>query len=166
MNLDRIDFEMLGALQRDARISNKDLAAAVGLSPSSCLERFRRLRRGGILRGFHADVSPEALGISVQAMISLRLRQHAKISFDALLQEMSRIKEVVNVYLLAGETDFLVHVAVRDVAHLRSVVVDTFTSRYEVAHIETSLIFEFRKAPVLPNYRLPADEEDATRSGR
>ncbi len=153
--LDRIDFEILRYLQRDARMSNKDLAAAIGISASTCLERVRRLRHDRILRGFHADVNPEALGIGVQAMISIRLRQHAQISFDALIDELSRIKEVVNVYLLAGANDFLIHVAVKDVAHLRSVVVDTFTSRYEVAHIETSLIFEFVQAPVLPNYQSP-----------
>ena len=155
MKLDRIDFEILGMLQRDARVSNKELAEANQISPSTCLERVRRLRRAGILRGWHADVAPTALGIGVQAMISIRLRQHAKISFDALIEEMSSIREVVNVYLLAGATDFMVHVAVRDVAHLRSLVVDTFTSRDEVAHLETSLIFEFVHAPVLPNYATP-----------
>ncbi len=152
MKLDRIDFEILRTLQRDARISNKQLAQANGISPSTCLERVKRLRNSGVLRGFHANVDPVALGIGVQAMISIRLRQHAKISFDALIEEMSKIKEVVNVYLLAGAIDFMVHVAVRDVIHLRSVVVDTFTSRYEVAHIETSLIFEFVHGAVLPNY--------------
>lgn len=155
MKLDRIDFEILAMLQRDARMSNKDLAEANQISPSTCLERVRRLRRGGVLRGWHADVAPTALGIGVQAMVSIRLRQHAKISFDALISEMSSIREVVNVYLLAGATDFMVHVAVRDVAHLRSLVVDTFTSRDEVAHLETSLIFEFVHAPILPNYAAP-----------
>ena len=154
MKLDRIDFEILGILQRDARISNKDLARKNGISPSTCLERVRRMREGGVIEGYRTAVRPADLGIAVQAMISIRLRQHAKISFDALIAEISSIKEVVNVYLLAGANDFLVHVAVRDVQHLRSVVVDTFTSRYEVAHIETSLIFEYIKSPVLPNYMI------------
>ncbi len=154
MKLDRIDFGILGMLQRDARKSNKDLAEANGISPSTCLERVRRMKTSGVIRGHHTDVAPASLAIAVQAMISIRLQQHAKISFDELMKDMSNIKEVVNVYLLAGANDFLVHVAVRDVEHLRSVVVDTFTSRYEVAHIETSLIFEYAKVAVWPNYEV------------
>ena len=153
MKLDRIDFEILDTLQKNARISNKDLAEANEISPSTCLERVRRLRTAGVIEGYHAVVDPSVLGIAVQAMISIRLRQHAKIDFDALIEEMSQAKEVVNVYLLAGDTDFLVHVAVKDVAHLRSVVVDNFTARYEVAHIDTALIFEYVKSPALPNYQ-------------
>ena len=86
-------------------------------------------------------------------MISIRLRQHAHIDFDKMLAEIIAIREVVNVYLLAGAQDFMVHVAVEDVAHLANVVVDTFTSRDDVDHIETSLIFEFVHSPTLPNYQ-------------
>ena len=153
MKLDRIDFDILAMLQANARTSNKDLAEANKISPSTCLERVRRLNRIGAIRGYHADVSPQALGIGVQAMISIRLRQHAHIEFHRLIEEIMASKEVVNVYLLAGAQDFMVHVAVKDVTHLRTVVVDTFTSRDDVDHVETALIFEFAHSPVLPNYR-------------
>jgi DNA-binding Lrp family transcriptional regulator len=76
--LDRIDRALVRALQKDARLSNKELAAQVGLAPSSCLERVRRLRRTGVLRGFHADVAPEALGVGLQALIAVQLRQHSR----------------------------------------------------------------------------------------
>lgn len=140
-------------LQKDARISNKELASVNGISPSTCLERVRRLKNAGVIQGYHAAVNPEALGIAVQAMISIRLRQHASIDFDALIREMSETKEVVNTYLLSGGNDFLVHVAVRDVEHLRTLVLDRFTARHEVAHIETALIFEYLEGSVLPNYK-------------
>ncbi|MCR9197363.1 MAG: Lrp/AsnC family transcriptional regulator [Planctomycetaceae bacterium] len=152
MKLDRIDFEILSMLQNDARISNKELAQANGISPSTCLERVRRLKNAGVIQGYHATVRAQALGIAVQAMISIRLRQHASIDFEALMREMSETREVVNCYLLSGGNDFLVHVAVRDVEHLRTLVVDRFTARHEVAHIETALIFEYVKGSVLPNY--------------
>ena len=159
MKLDRIDFEILAQLEQNGRIANKELAAKIGASPSTCLERVRRLRKCGAITGVHAHVSPQAMGIEVQALISIRLRQHAHIKFDDLLAEMLSIPEVVNVYLLAGAQDLMVHVAVRDVAHLRQVVVDTFTSREDVEHIETSLIFEFMRSTVLPNYRLASLED-------
>ena len=152
LKLDRIDFDILAELQRQGRVSNKELAEANEISPSTCLERVRRLKTEGAITGFHADVSPEALGIEVQALISVRLKQHAHIAFDRLMQETLANEEVVAVYLLAGAQDFLVHVATSDVAHLRSVVVDKFTTRDDVEHVETSLIFEYRRSPVLPNY--------------
>ena len=74
--LDRIDCTILEALQNDARLSNKELAARVGLAPSSCLERVRRLREDGILRSAHFVVDPHALGIGLQAMIAIRLHKH------------------------------------------------------------------------------------------
>ena len=153
MRLDQIDLEILRLLQRDARISNKELADANDIPASTCLERVRRLKNAGVIKGFHARVNPDDLGIAVQAMISIRLRQHASIDFDSMIKEIRDTDEVVNVYFLSGSNDFLVHVAVRDVAHLRNVVVDRFTSRYEVAHIETALIFEYASANELPSYQ-------------
>ncbi|HEY6563194.1 MAG TPA: Lrp/AsnC family transcriptional regulator [Pirellulaceae bacterium] len=160
MKLDRTDFELLESLQRNARLTNKELAARIGISPSTCLERVRRLVAKKAIRGFHADVHPTAVGIGVQALISIRLGRHAEISFDSLLKELTQLKEVIHVYLLAGSQDLLVHVAVKDVAHLRALVVDQFTTRPDVAHIETSLIFEFAKSVSLPNYRIGETERE------
>jgi len=150
--LDRIDSEILAALQNDARLSNKELAARVGLAPSSCLERVRRLFEAGVLRGAHAEVDPAALGIRLQALIGIRLRQHSRDEVEALRRELSELPEVVAVYYLAGATDFLVHVAVRDAAHLRDFALDAITARPEVARVETSLIFSHDRDPQLPDY--------------
>ncbi len=150
--LDRTDFALLQALQRDARITNKELAASVGVSPSTCLERVRRLRHTGVLRGHHADVLPEAFGIQVQAMVSVRLARHALVSFDRLRDELLQIPEVVSVYLLAGSQDFLVHVVASSVTHLRDVVSENFAARTDVAHMETSLIFDHARSHQLPNF--------------
>lgn len=150
--LDRTDHEILEILQSDGRISNKDLAEKIGVSPSTCLERVRRLRESGVLRGFHAEVDPQSLGIGVQAMISVRLRHHTEVSFDQLCEEMMGIPETVAVYLLTGTQDLLVHVAVRDVTHLRDLMSNSFTSRPDAQRVETSLIFEHARRSVLPEY--------------
>lgn len=152
VHLDRIDHAILTALQDDGRISNKDLAARCSVSPSTCLERVRRLKSLGVIRGFHAEVDPEALGIGVEAMISVRLNHHANVSFDQLCAELIRVREVLAVYLLAGAQDALVHVAVRDVSHLRDLLADTFTSRSDVLRVETHLIFEHKRKSALPEY--------------
>ena len=152
MQLDRIDSRILAELQNNARLSNKELAGRIGLAPSSCLERVRRLFDAGVLRGAHADVDPAALGIGLQAMIGVRLRQHSRDEVLAFRAEMLECREVVAVYYLAGATDFLVHVAVSDAAHLRDFALDSITARPEVARVETSLLFEHARQPQLPDY--------------
>lgn len=140
--LDRIDRALLGALAKNARASNKELAAMVGLAPSSCLERVRRLVREGVIRGFAADIDPVALGYELEAMMAIRLRQHTREQFEAFRRYSLTLPEVVAVYHMAGENDFLLHVLARDAQHLRDLAIDRFISREEVGHIETWLVFE------------------------
>jgi DNA-binding Lrp family transcriptional regulator len=141
---------LVTALQKNARLSNKELAAAVGLAPSTCLERVRKLRAAGVLTGFHAEVDPSALGIGLQALVAVRLQRHSRTLVEGFRAHALTLPEVVAVYHVAGATDFLVHVAVRDADHLRNLTMDAFTTRREVAHIETSLIFGYTRAPMLP----------------
>ena len=152
MSMDQIDSSILDALQNNARMSNKELSAAVGLSPSACLERVRRLQREGVLRGFHAELSPLALGIGLQAFVSVRLSKHSRDVVDAFRSHIITLPEVVAVYHIAGEGDFVVHVAVRDANHLRNLTLDGFTTRAEVSRLTTMLIYEHIAQHRLPNY--------------
>lgn len=140
--LDRIDREILAALANNARLSNKELAAHIRLAPSTTLERFRRLVREGWVRGFHAEVDPRAFGLTLEAMIAVRLKQHARDQYEAFRAYVQTLPEVVAAYHMAGANDFLVHVRVRDADHLRDFAIDAFTTRPEVGHLETALVFE------------------------
>ncbi len=144
--LDRIDREIVAALTNNARLSNKEIAARVGLAPSSAHERVKRLITSGVLRGFHADVDPDALGFSLQAMISVRMREHSRAKYDAFRSYLLTLPEVAGIYHTSGENDFLVHVMMRDAHHLRDFTIDAIITREEVGHIETGLIFEHVKA--------------------
>jgi DNA-binding Lrp family transcriptional regulator len=150
--LDRIDRQILDALQNDGRLSNKELAARVGLAPSSCLSRVKRLVDDGVLLGFHARVAPRALGIALQAMVHVEFRAHSREIIERFRDEVLAHREVLAVYYVAGHTDFLVHVGVSDAEHLRVLVMDAFTTGSDVRHVETNLIFEHRSDPVLPDY--------------
>ena len=150
MDLDRIDFEILAALQKNARLANKELAARVGLAPSTCLVRVRRLVKVGALRGFHAEVAPQALGIGLQALIFVRLVRHSRRTVDAFRKHALSLRETLGLYHVAGQHDFLVHVGVRDADHLRDLGLDAFTTRKEVARLETHLIFEHTPSKALP----------------
>jgi DNA-binding Lrp family transcriptional regulator len=150
--MDRIDTTLLALLQKDGRISNKQLAAAVGLSPSSCLERVRRLHERGVITGYHAEVNPRTLGIGLQAFVSVRLAQHSRHAVDAFRDHLVSLPEVVSVYHIAGQEDFVAHVAVRDADHLKSLTLDEFTTRTEVARLNTALVYEHVSDTAWPNY--------------
>ncbi len=151
MSLDRIDRALIALLQEDGRRSNKSLAAATRIAPSTCSERVQRLIDKGVLTGFHAEVHRDAMGIGLEALVSVRLRRHAAEEVDRFWSHTGEMKEVVAVYHLSGANDFLCHVVVRDSNHLRDVAVSGFTSLPEVAHIETSIIFEHRAKAGLPD---------------
>lgn len=155
--LDRTDRAILALMQKDARRSNKELAAAVGLAASTCSERVRRLEESGVLRGATADVDPAALGVGLRAMFAIRLRRHTASEVDTFREHAIAMPEVITVSHVTGANDFLVQVVVRDAGHLRDLAVAGFTSLPEVAHIETSLIFEYVDKRGLPDLTLTRD---------
>jgi DNA-binding Lrp family transcriptional regulator len=155
MGLDRIDFAIIAALQNNARLSNKELAARAGLAPSSCLQRVRALAREGVLKGHHAEVAPGALGIGVEALVAVRLVRHAKETFRRLYRHLLSLPEVLAIFHVSGVNDLQVHVAVRDIDHLRELIVDKFAGRPEVDHCETALIFGLYRKHQWPSYASP-----------
>mgnify|MGYP001815047052 CR=1 FL=1 len=150
--LDRTDRAILGLLQHDARLTNKELAARVGIAQSTCSERVRRLERTGVFRGFHAEVDLASLGVGLQAMIAVRLQRHERSQVDRFRAQAESLPEVVAFYHMAGSDDFLVHVIVRDSDHLRDIAMGAFTSQPDVTHIETSIIFEHTRFLRTPAY--------------
>jgi len=148
---DRIDRHILTLLAEDARTSNKDLAHAVGLSPSACLERVRRLSDRGVLRGAHADVDPAAFGIGVQAFVSVQLKRHTRPAVARFEKTAIQLPQVVALYHLTGRNDYLAHAVAQDMDHLRDFTLDAITSLPEVGRVETSLLFRATKKPVWPD---------------
>lgn len=140
--LDSVDRKILAALIKDARIPNNSLAAQVGVAPSTCLGRVRALRDAGVIRGYHADVDPAALGRPLQALIAVRLRPGARGRIRAFTDRIRARPEVRNVYFLAGADDFLLDVATADSLAMRDFVVDQLSGFPEVASTETNLIFD------------------------
>jgi len=147
--LDRTDRALVEVLQHDARLTNKELAARVGIAPSTCLERVRALRLRGVLRGFHADVDPKALGRSLEAIVAVRIRPHSRTYVDAFWQQALALPEVVQVFHVTGADDFLLHVAVADTDALRDFVLDRLTVRPEVAHVESRVVYAQGRRPAL-----------------
>ena len=159
MDLDETDLEILAALRNNARLSNKSLAAQVGLAPSSVLHRVRRLQLSGVLREACAEIDFARIGFGLQAMVSVKLERHSRAAVEAFRDYVLGLDEVISVYHVAGATDFLVHILARDSDHLRDIAMEAFTGRPEVAHIETSIIFELRRNWSLPDRSSGGDRE-------
>ncbi|GAA4638017.1 Lrp/AsnC family transcriptional regulator [Actinoallomurus vinaceus] len=154
--MDELDVEIVRLLQTDARQSNRELARKLGIAPSTCLERVRTLTRRGVLRGYHADVSLPALNRGVQAFVSVKLRVPSRPFIDAFKDFASRLPEVLSVFVISGDDDFLLHVAVQDLEHLHAVLVDRLSKRREVAGFRTSVIFQQVRNTVLDRLDAPA----------
>ena len=140
--IDDIDRRILKALHDDARIPNTALADMVGIAPSTCHGRLRRLQDIGVIRGFYTDVDPAAIGRPLQAMISVSLQSKARGRIRHFISEIRKLPQVIDVYFLAGADDFILHVAARDTDDLRAFVVENLNADPDVAGTQTSLIFE------------------------
>lgn len=144
--VDPVDRAILRVLADDARITNAALAQQVGIAASTCLLRVRALRESGVIRGFHADIDPEALGLDLQAMIAVNLAAHARGSMGPFVARIRRQPEVLDVYFVAGANDYLLHVAVASTTALRDFVAEHLSRDPDVGLTETSLIFEHTRA--------------------
>jgi DNA-binding Lrp family transcriptional regulator len=151
--LDRTDIAILRLLQKNARLSVKEIASEVGLAPSSTHERIRRLWDVGVLRGSHVEIDPRVLGIGFEALFMIELSKHKRGTVDRFMDDIAEIPEVRFAFLVTGRYDVVVHVVVRDTQHLKDLALDHFTNRPGVIRIETSIIFEARRRYELPVFR-------------
>jgi DNA-binding Lrp family transcriptional regulator len=147
--LDAVDHAILRELQDDARQTNRELAAAVHVSPSTSSERVRALRAEGVIRGYHADIAYEALGRRVQALIAITLRPPTREVIEEFRTWVQTLPELVGAFVVSGSSDYLLHVAVPDTDALYAFVIDRLTGRPEVADVNTSVVYEHLRRPVL-----------------
>ncbi|MFD1713682.1 Lrp/AsnC family transcriptional regulator [Amnibacterium flavum] len=151
--MDALDKAILRELQRDARRTNRDIAASVGVSPTTALDRTKALHRRGVIRGARLEVDLAAIGRAVQALIAVRIRPPSRENIDAFRTWASNLTETLGVFVVTGNEDFLLHVAVADNDELYSFVIDRLTERPEVADVRTSVVYEHVRPAVIS----PAD---------
>ena len=153
--VDRTDIAILSILAKNARVSNKELAAAVGLAPSSCHERLKALRENKVFLGSHAEVNLTAVGFSIEAILFIQLAKMGAGQVDNYLKKTAAISEVRNVFLISGHYDLVVYVAVRNMEHLKRTISDHFHQAF-VTRVETSVVFNHLTHHALPEF----DEAD------
>ncbi|XVU27222.1 Lrp/AsnC family transcriptional regulator [Actinoplanes sp. CA-054009] len=147
--MDDIDSAIVRELQRNARLTNRDLARLVGVAPSTCLERVRLLRDRGVLTGYHAEVDLGALNRHVQAFLHLQVRPMSRDVIEGVKAYVTELPEVLSVFVVAGGDDLLVHVAVPSVDALHSFLMDKFSQRREIVGFRSSVIYQHTRNRVL-----------------
>jgi DNA-binding Lrp family transcriptional regulator len=137
--LDATDIRILEELQRDAGRTNLDLAAAVGLSPSPCLARVRALEAAGVISRRVALLDPARLGPSVSMVVQVTLERQTDALLEAFEKAVNGFPEVMECYLMTGDSDYLLRVVTRDTVAFRDFVIDRLTRAPGVANIRSSI---------------------------
>ena len=151
MRLDAIDRKILEALQKEARLTNLELAERVGLSPSPCLRRVKQLERMGIVRGYGAQVSREAVGLDLTVFVAVNLQGHGSDNPRLFREVVLAMPEVVACYIVSGESDYLLHVVAPNFEAYRRFVLERLLKAPGVKDIRSSFALDvLKEAAPLP----------------
>lgn len=153
LELDRIDLAILRTLQDAARMPNAQLAERVGLSPSPCLRRVRRLQAAGLIRGFATLLEPRELGLGVNVFVSVTLNDQARPELEVFESHIARYPEVMECYLMTGDFDYLLRVVATDLDAYQRFLIEKLTRIPGVANIKSS----FALKQVIQRHALPLE---------
>jgi Lrp/AsnC family transcriptional regulator, leucine-responsive regulatory protein len=138
ITLDPIDLRILSELQENARLTNVELAERVGLSPSPCLARVRALEASGLIARYVALLDPVALGLNVSVFIQISLEKQVDASLARFESAITTMPEVMECYLMTGDSDYMLRVVVADVPALQRFIVERLTKVAGVSNIRSS----------------------------
>jgi len=155
--LDAIDLRLLAALQEDGRLTNQQAGERVGLSPSQCSRRRLALEASGIIRGYHAELAAEPLGLALLVFVQVTLATHSRDNAQRFRELVSRIEAVQEAYALTGDADYLIKAVVRDLKDLSALVNDVLLPHESVARVRSSIVLdrlkESKRLPIAPPRR-------------
>lgn len=143
--LDRIDLKILRTLQDNARISYVDLAQTVGLSTTPCMDRVKRLEQSGLIQGYQAILSPEALGLGLLVFIEITLSNQSAEAFDAFRKAVDSLSYVQECHLVSGQSDYLVKIRLTDLPSYRKYLGDLLLALPHVRESKSYIVMEEAK---------------------
>ena len=144
--LDAIDQRIIGELQADARLSNVELADRVGLSPSPCLRRVKRLEQEGIIQGYRAVLNRDGVGLGFSAFLAIKIDGHANEHALAFEETVCAMPEVLACHLVSGDSDYLLEVVTADLEHYRQFLVERLLNLPIVREVRSNIAIQTRKA--------------------
>ena len=146
MQLDAIDRRIIAELQADARLSNVELADRVGLSPSPCLRRVKRLEQDGIIESYRAVLSRNRVGLGFSVFLAVKLEAHANDRALTFEDAVCAMPEVLACHMISGEADYLLEVVVADIEQYQQFLVDRLLNLPIVREVRSNIAIQTRKA--------------------
>lgn len=138
MKLDNIDLKILRELQSDGKLPNTELSRRVNLSPSPCLARVKRLESEGLIRHYVALLDPLELGLRLNVFIFISLKAQSRQALEDFESRICSHDEVMECYLMTGDADYLIRVAMRDIESLERFIVESLSPMPEIEKIRSS----------------------------
>jgi len=149
--LDRIDRNILNELQKNGRLANVELAKRIGLSPTPCLERVKRLENDNYITGYIATLNPEKLGAALLVLVEITLTKTSPDVFDDFAKAVNKLDVIQECHLVSGNFDFLLKTRVADMAAYRNLLGDTLLRLPAVSESRTYVVMEEVKSTnILP----------------
>ncbi len=145
IQLDSVDRTILRNLQSEGRVTNVELANRAGLTAPPCLRRVRALEEAGVIRGYHADLNPEALGYGITVFAMVSLKSQAEADLRAFEEHIATLEPVRECHMLNGEIDFILKIVAHDLQEFQRFLTTSLTTAPNVAHVKTSLTIRTSK---------------------
>jgi len=143
--IDSKDIQILSLLLNNARLSNKEIAAKVEIAQSSTHDRIKKLTQKGYIKGAHVQINQKKLGLNIEVMLAIKLnKQHRSIIGD-FIKKASQFPGVLQIFHMAGNNDFILHVAVKDSDELRSFILDRLSTLDYIQSTETTMVLHNEK---------------------
>ena len=136
--MDAVDLRILNELQMDGSLTNLELAKRVHLSPSPCLTRVKALEKAGVIDRYVALVQPKSLGLNLSVFISISLKEQSKSALAAFEKSIADHDEIMECYLMTGDSDYLIRVAVADITALEKFILEQLTPIAGIEKIRSS----------------------------
>ena len=143
--IDELDRSILAILQEEGRITNVELASRVGLTAPPCLRRMRALEESGVIKGYHAELDPGALGYGIMVFALVSLRSQAEDDLRTFESHVATLPEVRECHMLNGEIDFILKIVAHDLQSFQNFLTSKLTPAPNVASVKTSLTIRTSK---------------------
>jgi Lrp/AsnC family leucine-responsive transcriptional regulator len=155
MTLDKFDLAILSVLQQDARASLQDISAQVGLSATPCWNRIKKMETEGVIQGYTVRIDPAAIGFTETVIVQLTLESHTDQVLEVFGQALQDIPEVLEAYLISGDYDYYIRIAVRDTRDYERLLRERLYRIPGIRHSKSSFVLRRLKESPIPLYSSP-----------
>jgi len=162
MNLDKFDIAILSVLQKDARASLQEVSAAVGLSTTPCWTRIKRMESEGVIQGYTVRIDPAAVGFAETVIVQVTLESHNDETLVAFGRMLEEIPEVIEAYLISGDYDYYIRIAVRDTRDYERLLRQKLYRIPGIRHSRSSFVLRTLKQSLIPLRPSSPTEDEPT----